>query len=789
MLLLLSEGIAIYSSKGGFDNWARQCLAARQHGYHVIMLFFESALLGLALCGMMLCILGWGALAWRIVYPGRDFPFALPAIAPLGVAAIYICGVAVSLALPLYRLADWAFALAGFYGAFWGWKSRILPAPNWRLLALVVGFTFLAAAGVMLTPLNYDAGLYHMQVLRHLEYQPLELGLANIHDRFGFNSSLLVVSALMQGGPFGKDGGYAVTAALFLLFLYRCLQLFSRFWTENTPPVSSNLAALFALVWAANLNRLMFDWYSLGPNGDIPSALFCCWAFLEFFVWLETPGEADGPSIPALTVLATAAALGATMKLSHAPVAILVVAALMISLRHRSPESKFEWLRALALPLAAGASWIVFGVATSGCLAFPAGATCLSSLPWAISATDANAAGAAISAWARIPGVAPEQVPGGLAWLSGWESKMLPYRPIFYDLLASAFLGFFLAGAARIAQYSSRLSSPAPSHGIESSDAARMRRGSIWACTSCAAGVIFWFVQAPDPRFGLGFLITAVVLTTLFLLQGLAGIWEAPNTSRLLRWAFAALILLAGGVELRTLAVERADGAKFAWRNPPVSPTREVTTSSGLALRTPVNGNQCWDEAALCAPNERPALTRTRILGKTAYVSTGDGAVQPARHQPPAAGLEVAQTPSSVPAQPPAASTSPHWLPVFASDVWGAESAAENGKPVTVRWLQRDTGFTVFAPRSGKTRLRLRLASHDGDRTAELALNGNPAGPPAKVTGNFFHSPPQQIELTLELQAGENRINIHSQKECKEISPGRATCFLLVGEISVTPLP
>ena len=49
-------------------------------------------------------------------------------------------------------------------------------------------FSAMDSLGVLITPLSYDTGLYHLQLIEWLEQAPKVFGLVNLHYRFGVNS-------------------------------------------------------------------------------------------------------------------------------------------------------------------------------------------------------------------------------------------------------------------------------------------------------------------------------------------------------------------------------------------------------------------------------------------------------------------------------------------------------------------------------------------------------------------------------------------------------------------------
>jgi hypothetical protein len=138
-----------------------------------------------------------------------------------------------------------------------------------------------------LPSLNYDSGLYHNQFIMWMNQFPAVPGLANLHERFGFNSHWHLLAASFNGYPFltyrlndmgsllvvvflatavegaqnlikrNEKGGMDALLALSLIPLY----LLARFMTSDTPDLPNSIIGFTVLTipfykhWA-NQDRL-----------------------------------------------------------------------------------------------------------------------------------------------------------------------------------------------------------------------------------------------------------------------------------------------------------------------------------------------------------------------------------------------------------------------------------------------------------------------------------------------------------------------------------------------------
>lgn len=100
--------------------------------------------------------------------------------------------------------------------------SRAIRISNWP--SLLLGFVVLLAILVMANfaaaePMDYDAGLYRMGVINYAAEYRVIPGLANLHDRFGFNSFLGPVAGWLGTGLWQQEG-FRLISGLFVSALF-----------------------------------------------------------------------------------------------------------------------------------------------------------------------------------------------------------------------------------------------------------------------------------------------------------------------------------------------------------------------------------------------------------------------------------------------------------------------------------------------------------------------------------------------------------------------------------------
>jgi hypothetical protein len=115
------------------------------------------------------------------------------------------------------------------------------------------------------------------------------------------------------------------------------------------------------------------------------------------------------------------------------------------------------------------------------------------------------------------------------------------------------------------------------------------------------AGIAFWFISAPDPRFAYGTLWFTLILGLYYLTQPV----KIPP--------LLFPILQAGGI-LALLAVFVAFGGASTMGNNILHPAGVPTVPlkqekiHGATIYLPQTGNQCWDAALPCTPSFQQSL-------------------------------------------------------------------------------------------------------------------------------------------------------------------------------------
>ncbi|WP_198370800.1 LIC_10190 family membrane protein [Roseomonas rosulenta] len=554
--------------------------------------------------------IGWGVLAAALLarLRGRVAPLDLGELGVLGLALAAPVGIVAHALVPLSAVVTGSAALAGLAAFAWhlpvAWRRhRAASGPVALPAALFAGLLLWAARHAYRSAaFHYDTGLYHLQVVRQAMEFPAILGIANIHERFGYNSSWPFVSAMQSLSGQGLAGAFAVNAVLLVLVAWT---LAWRGWEARgaaAPVTAFSLSACAVLlVPAFGVPALLGN-----PNTDLPVILL---VLLAMQICLRLVLTA-APHL--LALLAVVVALAVTVKLAALPLVLLLLPAAFALWRGGSLGAR-DALAGAGAAFAIGLPALLRGVATSGCLAYPHPGTCLP-LPWRVEDAVARLDMAWVQAWARQPNTPPDLVPAGWSWVPGWldAARSEPAGQAVFVLAVLA----ALAGVAALAVR------PAPAR------QAPQRAAIAMMFAASVGGIAFWFTSAPLLRYGMAWLVLpsllALALALPVLLRRLSATAQGAASGAGMSAAAAALgggarlPAIAAGLLAWILLVVAPTPRQLAATDYPRLPAVAVAASDpvgDLPLYRPAHGQQCWDAPRICAPAPPGGLRMARDLG------------------------------------------------------------------------------------------------------------------------------------------------------------------------------
>ena len=460
----------------------------------------------------------------------------------------------------LTRLATWA--------ASWG---PVL----WLLFALFAAIALWYATG---TARNFDSGLYHLSAIDWVARYRVVPGLANLHPRLGFNNQWFLLVALLRL-PWPSGPVDAVNTALYLVLLTWGLDGLARLRTRRaTLSAVWRIVGLVVLVGdtKAYLSPETLILQLSSPSPDNPVMLVAWWVLGEC---LER-AEATERTLDMDAVLpAFVAVVAVTLKLAVAP---LGLAALWLLWARDWSVRRSRVL--VALGALAVLPWLARNWILSGWPLYPLPILSIGHPDWQAPTYELALQRATITAWARQPGTYYDTVLHlkTSEWLAPWWDKRASFDRIALCMIMASpvlLLLAWLVGRVAKARWT----------GVLREAAGHALVFSIMAFV----GSLYWFKNAPDPRFGYGFLVPAAVAGLLP--------WTLPLVKRWGRTAPAVVVLALAFYGVRA---DVGWEASSRWWRPapyPTEPASAIKSWSMPGLSMPVSAtNQCWTHPPPC---------------------------------------------------------------------------------------------------------------------------------------------------------------------------------------------
>jgi hypothetical protein len=532
--------------------------------------------------GCVGCGLGLGRILKRCT--GMAEPLVSPGDAGLG-GMLMLTGIAIVLHFFIPLSPGLALALTTFGVILLAALGRPIlhrcSTINW-VFALLCALTVSLQAQV--DAVSPDAGVYYIQSILWNSSTALVPGLANIHGRLGFNGSALILATVLRIPILLWKGAFLLNA-LFAFFVM--LAFFERLRTTLRDSGVNRLSTLYGVLMVGGFcaNHFAFSGNLGSLGGDFGPFVLAC--YVGFLLLLAAENDDPG-SIGWAVLLASFAVL---LKLSALP---LLVGSLLVLLLSR--EALRSWRRStlatLCFVTGLLAVWAIRGILLSGCIAYPAVASCVSRLPWTVPAALAMNESRYVLDYAR----GSLHNPRSLAdWLS-------PLISDFWRNHIGRFL-LLLCGGALVLNVAGR---------FRGKGAAVLRWPATLAPIWIGLGWIsFAVVKAPSLRFYSG---GAFLVAYTLLALGLFHFRDVFSSLPLKRWIPITLCALLT-LQAATLGIEYFSLPAETWprfEKPEV--VREIA-NSGLSISVSKT-EYCWDAALPCTPYFDPELQQIPWLDR-----------------------------------------------------------------------------------------------------------------------------------------------------------------------------
>jgi hypothetical protein len=470
--------------------------------------------------------------------------------------------------------------------------------PDYKLLIIsLIPFSFIIwlVSRSMLSPTNYDGGLYYFNTIRWINTYPIIPGIGNLHSRLAYNQSLFMFVASLNFSPFFNNGRVIANSFLFLLSFATAV---SYLW-----PIKQNPSKVFdshPFIYQPSLFALPILFYLIMSQGfalspDITSGLLQLALFLiltrSISQWIEFR-SIDNYSVLLISILS---ATSITIKLSNLIYVCVIIFFILIFL-WKSRKNSYKATLFIFIPsLIIIIVWSLRGILLSGVPFYP---STIGYLPvnWAVNKASIVNEANLIYSWARKPHESWNIVLGNWNWLESWILRN--FNNLIEYLIPITFFSFALV-ISSITRY---IKKGEKFHPFE-----------IAILYPSLLSIIFWFFTAPDFRF-------ADCLIYLFLISILLLFFISSRgivNRKLFTFLFLVIFILGNFRSLHNALINQniyRDISLIGFEKVTEVPLIKKETKSGLEVYVPVSGDQCWDSPLPCTPYFNDSLS-LRIPG------------------------------------------------------------------------------------------------------------------------------------------------------------------------------
>ena len=327
------------------------------------------------------------------------------------------------------------------------------------------------------TVIHPDTLGYHAQTIQWIEKYKAVPGLAHLHVRFGYQWLWFVDSALFGFSFTGREGITLLNSTvLFWFFIFFINRINYNFLKEGK--------RLYGLLWMGLLVISIWSYTQVRLTATSASPDFIATLFTLVTIYLLLEKVLKVLDASTWLLVSFLALVAVTIKLSVAPILLVAAVPAFLGLAKRKIKL-FVTISFLAV--LTSSPFIARNIITSGYIVFPLTSFDIVDVDWkndpVLTLNERNY----VTAYARKPGVTAGEVSAinkmNLSkWLPNWWLNRSTADKVIMILLVLSFFGALLS-------IKKILSS-----------------GFILQLIliTLLAGIIFWFVNAPDPRFGFG---------------------------------------------------------------------------------------------------------------------------------------------------------------------------------------------------------------------------------------------------------------------------------------------
>jgi hypothetical protein len=536
-----------------------------------------------------------------LLAPENRQPQPLSLVSITGLIVIAVLTGYLSLCMPIGMAANLIVSLLGIVLFVLARKGTLHLArehlnaarmANTLTVALLLVLCVFALNEALDRPKIGDAGLYHLQTMKWIAQYGVVPGLGNLHGMFGLNSMWYPLSALFGLTFLGIPSLHVVNGILFLLV--------AGFFLGGVTDILRGSRSRASIIKTASVPFVLFAYAAhIGSlSTDLPVAVLVWVAFILSLEQLGAERVFRSRTIGAILVALITYTL--TVKLAAAPLALLYLYLLYLHIRAKHwPD---VWVQ-LGIGMVILTPWVARNVILSGYLVYPFPYIDIWNVDWKIPYQHVIDETLANHGWARLPGSHSLESLHMPLW--EWVPQWFRLEHTYKLTIAVAFLitpGYLAAIALRARRQGEV-----------------QRVDDILYLIACA-GMAYWFINAPDPRFGFGFVFPALIIPATPLVQQ-----TLARFRRLSRASMVAILVLYVGYKTY-ISLHVLPKSMAILRSPvpyPIEPLwiEHIDEVVFYGAQT----GYCWDAPLPCTPILKPQIRpRGKSLASGFRIAQGE---------------------------------------------------------------------------------------------------------------------------------------------------------------------
>ncbi|HSY62530.1 MAG TPA: hypothetical protein VK796_11670, partial [Cytophaga sp.] len=348
---------------------------------------------------------------------------------------------------------------------------------KYRILLLSIPFLLLGFSIALQEPLLYDTGLYHIQAIKWIEEYAALPGLANLHHRFGFNPIVFNLSALTAIPIIFHQEIFSINYVLFSIFTIYFIDKLYYIFKKNAINNYFVFYSVFFYVF------LLLSTHLSSPSPDFISSVFLLFIFLRIIDIHYSDKTNTLDSFVPIIILSTYCIMA---KLSTIPVGLVIIYLFFSFRTHWKEILKISiGLICMCVP------WFIKTIILTGWILYPFSGLDLFNFDWKVPTQIVDHLNAEIIGWARCPNDYYYEVAHMTLtkWVPIWWSFLTVYTKLL--IIGSLILPpiIFIGQICKIIH-------PKPLLNL--------------ILITSFTGICFWFITAPDFRFGQIFILVAL---------------------------------------------------------------------------------------------------------------------------------------------------------------------------------------------------------------------------------------------------------------------------------------